>query len=84
MQAIQAERRDSVETVSAIVEYMDARGITQSNLARKAGIKIPALCLALNGRRKLTLEEYAAICFVLGVNTDYFLKPKLPEKTKNC
>lgn len=73
-----------MEVVSAIVEYMDAKGITQSNLARKAGMRVPALCLALKGRRKLTLEEYAAICFVLGVNTDYFLKPKLPEKTKNC
>lgn len=73
-----------MEVIPAIVEYMETRGISQSNLARKAGIRIPALCLALNGRRKLTLEEYAAICFVLGVNTDYFLKPKLPEQTKNC
>lgn len=73
-----------MEAIPAIVEYMETRGISQSKLARKTGIRIPALCLALNGRRKLTLEEYAAICFVLGVNTDYFLKPKLPEKTKNC
>nr|DAO13291.1 MAG TPA: hypothetical protein [Caudoviricetes sp.] len=44
---------------------------------------MPKLNLALNGNRKLTLEEYTLICGALEVNTDYFLKPRMPDKTKS-
>ena len=45
-----------------------------------AGIELPKLNLALNGKRRFTFEEYTIICGVLKVNTDKFLKPRLPEE----
>lgn len=61
-----------------IKEYLKENGITQAFLSRKTGINTSKLNLALNGGRKLTLEEYALICGTLGVNTDLFLKPRFP------
>jgi transcriptional regulator with XRE-family HTH domain len=67
-----------------IKRYLEEKGITQAFISRQTGIELPKLNLALNGKRKITIEEYALICGVLKVNTDFFLKPRLPEKTKNC
>ena len=63
-----------------IKEYLESKGISQAFLSRKTGINSPKLNLALNGGRKLSLDEYAVICGVLGVDTNYFLKPKLPDR----
>lgn len=63
-----------------IKKYLENNGITQAFLSRKTGIPAPKLNLALNGERKLTIEEYSLICGVLGVNTDFFVKPRLPGK----
>lgn len=63
-----------------IKKYLESNGITQAFLSRKTGIPAPKLNLSLNGERKLSLEEYATICGTLGVNTDFFLKPRLPNE----
>lgn len=63
-----------------IKKYLDENGITQIFISRKTGIEASKLSLALNGGRKLTLDEYAFICGALGVNTDKFLKPRLPDQ----
>lgn len=60
--------------------YLEQNGITQAFLSRKTGIDTAKLNLALNGTRRLSLEEYAVICWVLGVNTDFFLKPRSLKK----
>lgn len=67
-----------------IKSYLEEKGITQTFISRQTGIELPKLNLALNGKRRITFEEYSLICGVLKVNTDFFLKPRLPEKTKNC
>lgn len=63
-----------------IGKYLKEHGITQVFLSRETGIDPAKLSYALNGKRKLTLTEYSIICGVLGVNTDFFLKPRLPDK----
>lgn len=63
-----------------IKKYLEENGISQAFLSRKTEIETSKLNLALNGLRKLTLDEYALICGALGVNTDFFLKPKVPNK----
>lgn len=63
-----------------IKNYLEEKGISQAHVGKKAGINLAKLNLALNGNRKLTLDEYAKICGVLGVNTDFFLKPRMPDK----
>ena len=67
-----------------IKEYLESNGITQAFISRETGIELPKLNLALNGKRKITFDEYSLICGVLKLNTDYFLKPRLPDETKNC
>lgn len=63
-----------------IKKYLEENGISQAHVGKKAGLNLTKLNLALNGNRKLSLEEYALICGALNVNTDFFLKPRLPDK----
>lgn len=69
-----------MQTNLEIKKYLEENGITQAFISRKTRIDPSKLSLALNGERKLTFDEYALICGVLGVNTDKFLKPRLPEE----
>ncbi len=59
--------------------YLRKNGISQSFLSEKTGISSPKINMALNEKRQLTLEEYALICGALNLNTDFFLKPRLPN-----
>lgn len=68
-----------MEAASRIMEYLHQRGITQSFLARRTGIGISKLNMALNGKRRLALGEYEQICWALGVGTDTFLTPRRPN-----
>lgn len=67
-----------MEPNSRIKEYLEKNGITQIFISRKTGIDPSKLNLSLNGGRKLSLDEYALICYALGVNTDKFLQPRAP------
>lgn len=69
-----------MQTNLEIKKYLTDNGISQIFISKKTGIEPAKLSLALQGERKLTLEEYAIICGVIGVNTDFFLKPKLPNQ----
>ena len=66
-----------------IKDYLEENGISQAHISRKTGIGSVKLNLALNGNRRLTFEEYASICGTLELNTDFFLKPRLPEISKD-
>lgn len=63
-----------------IKKYLEGKGITQAFLSRKTGIDVAKLNLALNGIRRLSLDEYSLICGALGVDTNFFLKPRLPDR----
>lgn len=65
-----------MNTGMKINAYLEERGITQVFLSNKSGIPAAKLNLALNGKRKLTFDEYEAICYALGVGVDTFLEPK--------
>lgn len=67
-------------TNKSIKDYLEKNGISQAHISRETKIDPAKLSLALNGERRLTLNEYALICGALGVNIDYFLKPRLPDK----
>jgi len=71
---------ETMQTNLDIKKYLEDNGITQAFVSRKTGIEPSKLSLALNGDRKLTFDEYALICGVLGVDTNKFLKPRLPSK----
>lgn len=62
-----------------IKEYLESIGVSQAFLSSKTGIPTPKLNLALNGKRKLGLDEYEKICWALNVSADKFLRPRPPE-----
>lgn len=62
-----------------IKKYIDDKGISQSSICKKTGISPTKMNLALHGNRRLTFDEYEMICWALNVNTDQFLKPRVPE-----
>ena len=72
-----------MSTEKQIQEYLRQNGISQSHICKRTEIPEPVLSMVLNEKRKLTLDEYALICGVLKVNTDFFLKPRVPEKQKS-
>lgn len=65
-----------METGIKIKSYLEERGISQAFLSAKSNIPPAKLSLALNGKRKLTFDEYESICWALGVGVDTFLEPK--------
>lgn len=69
-----------MDTATEIKEYLNKNGISQTYVSKRTGISLPKLSMALNGVRRLSLDEYALICGALEVNTDKFLKPRLPAK----
>lgn len=71
-----------LEVGQKIKAYLEANGISQKFLSEKTGIDTPKLNLALNGKRKLTFPEYETVCWALGVNTDKFLKPRMPDESR--
>lgn len=61
-----------------IKAYLESKGISQTFLSSKSGIAPAKLNLALNGKRRLSLSEYEAICWALGVGVETFMEPKAP------
>lgn len=55
-----------------IRRYIEDNNMNQTAIGRKAGLTKQAMSAAMNGKRKLTADEYLNICKVLGVYADYF------------
>lgn len=68
-----------MEVGMKIKRYLEEHGITQAHISREANIDSVKLNLSLNGNRRLTFDEYASICGVLEVGTEFFLKPRKPS-----
>lgn len=56
--------------------YLVEHKIKQSVVSDKTGINKDKLCLSLNGKRKLSSEEFSNIVSFLGVSADLFIVPK--------
>lgn len=69
-----------LDTGVMIKEYLEENGISQAFVSRETNINPVKLNMALNGNRRLGLDEYALICGALKLNTDSFLKPRMPDK----
>lgn len=63
-----------METQQSIKTYIDSKGLKQSHIAEKTGIKTDVLCNILNNKRKLLVDEYCIICEALEVPFDFFVK----------
>jgi DNA-binding Xre family transcriptional regulator len=63
-----------------IKKHLEENGIKHMYIAKLLGITESKLSLMLGGKRKISLEEYEFICYVLGVGVDKFMQPKKLEK----
>lgn len=57
-----------------IAGYVLDKGIRQSHLCKKTGMTKQGLCMALQGKRKLSIDEYAKICNALDLPLAYFFE----------
>lgn len=55
-----------------IKEFLDSNGIKYSFVSEKTGIPMNILSPMLNGKRKMSAEEFISICSVLNVSMEYF------------
>lgn len=55
-----------------VKEYLDENGIKYSFLSEKVGIPMNVLSPLLNGKRKMSVEEYFTICEALNLPVDTF------------
>lgn len=65
-----------------IKTFLDSKGISQTHVSKETQIPLPKLNLALNGKRKLTFDEYELICGAIDVPAGTFLEARLPEGTE--
>ena len=71
-----------MEVCTRLKNYLIDNSISQKDVAYLTGISLVKLNLSLNGRRKLTFEEFEKILIVLGESADEFIvvENKLKEK----
>lgn len=55
-----------------VKQYLDENGIKYSFLSEKIGMPMNVLSPLLNGKRKMSVEEYFIICEALGVPVSMF------------
>lgn len=55
-----------------IKDYMTAKGLKFGAIAERAGIPANIFSAMINGKRKITAEEYFSICSALGVPLEQF------------
>lgn len=63
-----------------IKQFLEKNNISQTQLSIETKIPLPKLNLALNEKRRLTLEEIEVICWALKVEPNKFLTPRKPGK----
>ena len=56
-----------------ISTYLKSNGIRQSHVAESVGLHSQTFSNVMNGKRRLTAEEYVAICRTLGKSTEFFV-----------
>lgn len=62
-----------------VKNYLDKNGIKYSFLSEKIGMPMNVLSPTLNGKRKMSVEEYFMICEALGVPVSTFLPDEKPS-----
>jgi len=70
-------------TGEKIKAYLAEQGLKQYRVAEKAGINNDKFNLVLNGKRRLQVDEYVAICNAIGVPTDTFLGDESESEGNN-
>jgi transcriptional regulator with XRE-family HTH domain len=62
------------DLTNLIIETMNKKGVTKSELARKMGVSKASISGILNGNRNMTLETLTKVAFALGCKPEIELK----------
>lgn len=57
-----------------IKKFLEENNITVKELAEKSKINVRCLYDIFNANRKISAEEYIAICYALNVKMEYFIE----------
>lgn len=63
-----------------IKKYLDDNGIKYSFVAEKIDMPMNMFSPLLNGKRKMSAEEYLLICKAIGVGAEYFAEEPVEEQ----
>ena len=69
-----------MKTVSTLKLQLFARGISQTQIARKAGVHRSYICAILNGRQSASPKVKKAFCEVLGMNENQLFGGEKKQK----
>jgi transcriptional regulator with XRE-family HTH domain len=62
-----------------VQQYLKANGISQKHIAQKIGLSPSSLCMTLNGKRKMRLEELELICQATNKDPAFFFQFEKPD-----
>ena len=62
-----------------IKQYIDDRGLSQKIIAANMGATESRLSLLLNGKRRMTVDDYEAICRAMAVDPAKFYLTEIPR-----
>lgn len=68
-----------MQVEAKIKNYMEDNKISQVFICHHTNIKPSKLSLTLNGKRRMTFDEYEKVCGALNVPVDRFLEAKPPQ-----
>lgn len=57
----------------AVRDYIDDEGIKYTVIAKKTGMRLDAISMIMQGKRKLGADEYVSICEAIRVPPEKFL-----------
>lgn len=66
-----------------IDQYLAENGITQKFVSDKTGLEQNKLSMMLSGKRKISADEYLAICNALKKSPRYFVDKGKEKKNEN-
>ena len=64
------ERKSIVENIK---DYVTEKRLSQKQIAKNMDITEPRLSLMLNGKRKMTVDDYLSLCKAIAVSPTKFL-----------
>ena len=66
-----------------VKRYINERAISQKLIAANMGIPESRLSLILNGKRRMTVEDYEGICRAMAINPTHFFVDNATVRTED-
>ena len=71
-----------IHTYQRVKKYLDEHKISQSAIAKKAGLSVVTLEAIMNGNQTMYADDLRAICYALNVRPEMFIE-WIPKEKNN-